>query len=86
MANSIRRKLTKSYIALAVTPLLMVGLILGWKSYTVQKKQALGLQGEVSKRIASEIINFFHEMETSLRVIGNIQDLLHLGALPKTGH
>ena len=51
MKTSIRRKLTATYITLAVSPLLLVGLILGWKSYTVQKEQALALQCEVSKEI-----------------------------------
>ncbi|MGA1823133.1 MAG: response regulator [bacterium] len=78
MPKSIRKRLTASYITLAVSPLLLMGLILGWESYTMQKKQALAFQREVSKRIAVEILNFFHEMEVELKVTSQIQDLSNL--------
>jgi hypothetical protein len=53
--NSIRSRLTLTFIGLVIGPLVVVGGVLAWQSYTVQSEQALTLQHEVAKRVAAQV-------------------------------
>ena len=75
MRNSIRVRLTIAFISLAVGPLLLVGIILAWQSFTVQEQQALNLQREVAQRVATQVTAFFGELENQLGVVGQVQGL-----------
>ena len=78
MRHSIRVRLTSTFIALAICPILLVGVVLAWRSYSVQQEQALQLQRQVAQRVSTEVGAFFSELESELRVVGRIQDLPRL--------
>jgi CheY-like chemotaxis protein/signal transduction histidine kinase len=78
MRLSIRLRLALTFIGLAIGPLLLVGALLGWRSFSVQRVQALQLQRLVAQHAATEIGTFFAERESDLRVAGRVEGLLRL--------
>ena len=66
MRKSIRIRLSMAFIGLAIVPLLLVGTILAWRSFTIEQQQALTLQREVARRVAIEVTAFFEELENEL--------------------
>ena len=78
MRHSIRVRLTCTFIGLAICPLLLVGVVLAWRSYSVQQEQALQLQRQVAQRVSTEVRAFFSELENELRVVGRVQGLSRL--------
>ena len=67
MRNSIRRRLILVFIGLAVGPLLVVGIVLAWQSFISLQQQSLILQQETAKRVNSQVVAFFQELENELR-------------------
>ena len=59
MQKSIRNRLTTIFIALAIGPLLLVGVVLAWQNFTTQQQQALNLQREVTRRVSTQVTAFF---------------------------
>jgi len=78
MHSSIGKRLTVAFIGLAIGPLLLVGIVLSWQSFTIQREQALNLQREVAQRVSTQVTAFFGESENDLRLTGQIQDLQKL--------
>jgi signal transduction histidine kinase len=78
MRNSIHTRLTVAFIGLAIGPLLLVGGVLAWLSFTVQRRQALDLQNEVARRVSAQVTAFFGELESQLRLVGQVQGLQEL--------
>ena len=78
MRGSIRKRLTLAFIGLSIGPLLLVGIILAWQSFTTQKQQALNLQREVAQRVSTEVKAFLDGLESELRVVGQVQGLQKL--------
>jgi hypothetical protein len=75
MRSNIRTRLTVAFISLAIGPLLLVGVILAWQSFTTQQQQALNLQREVARRVATQVTAFFEELENELRLASRVQGL-----------
>ncbi len=75
MRNSIRKRLILVFIGLAVGPLLIVGTILAWRSFTLFQQQSLLLQQEAAKRVNIQVTAFFQELETELRFTIQTQGL-----------
>jgi putative methionine-R-sulfoxide reductase with GAF domain len=67
MRNSIRGRLLLVFIGLAVIPLLVVGVILAWQSFTSLQQQALTLQQEAARRVTSQVTAFFQELENEMQ-------------------
>ncbi len=67
MHNSIRRRLILVFIGLAIVPLLVVGAILALRSFTTLQQQSLMLQQEAARRVNSQVVAFFQELENELR-------------------
>src|SRR4026207_235477 len=78
MRHSIRVRLTVMFIGLAICPVLVVGGVLAWSSYSAQREQALHLQREVALRVSTEVEAFFAELENELRVVAKVQGLPQL--------
>jgi putative methionine-R-sulfoxide reductase with GAF domain len=78
MRNSIRRRLILIFIGLAVGPLLAVGIILAWQSFISLQQQSLSLQQEAAKRVHSQVVAFFRELEDELRFTVQTQELARL--------
>jgi predicted negative regulator of RcsB-dependent stress response len=53
MCQSIRLRLTLTFMGLAIGPLLLVGIVLGWRTYTLQQQQARNLQHQVARRVSA---------------------------------
>jgi methyl-accepting chemotaxis protein len=75
MRNSIRTRLTLAFIGLAVCPLLLVGIVLAWQSFTTQQQQALNLQREVAQRVSSQVTAFLQGVESELLLTSWAQEL-----------
>jgi hypothetical protein len=75
MRGSIRTRLTVAFISLAIGPLVLVGGVLAWLSFTTQRQQALYLQYEVARRVSGHVTAFFEELEDQLRLVGQAQGL-----------
>ncbi|MBN2002082.1 MAG: HAMP domain-containing protein [Anaerolineae bacterium] len=73
MRNSIRKRLTMAFVGLAVGPLLLIGVLLSWQNFNVQRQHALALQGEVAHRVSVEITAFFDDLENRLRLVSQVQ-------------
>ena len=67
MRNSLRTRLIVILIAMAVIPLLLVGIVAGWQGYTAQRRQALDLQRGVAQRISLQVDAFIRELENTAR-------------------
>ena len=78
MRYSIRARLILVFIGLAIGPLLVVGIIFAWQSFTILEQQALTLQQEAAKRVTSQVAAFFQKMENELRFTIQTQRLLGL--------
>ena len=69
MQTTIQTRLTLAFFALAIGPLLVVGVLLSWQSFASQKEQALELQRELAQRAASEVAAFISEAEVRLDTV-----------------
>src|SRR5712691_1934550 len=75
MRRSIRVRLTVAFMGLAIGPLLLVGVVLTWRSYTMQQQQALYLQRQMAQRVSTQVTAFFAELENELQVVSKVQGL-----------
>ena len=73
MPTSIRKRLTYTYIGLALGPVLLLGIIIVWLSYRTQQRHALDLQQQTSKQVAIEVESFIQAREQELRLLEEIQ-------------
>ncbi|MBN1875014.1 MAG: PAS domain S-box protein [Anaerolineae bacterium] len=78
MHSSIRTRLTLAFISLAISPLLLVGVVLARQSFIMQRRQSLDLQREVARRVATQVMAFFEELENELRLTSQMQGLSKL--------
>jgi len=78
MRGSIRKRLTLVFVVLSIGPLLLVGIILSWQSFTTQKQQALSLQRVVAQHVSSHVESFLEGLESELRVVSQVQGLQKL--------
>ena len=74
MYKSIRKRLTIIFLTLAMVPLFLVGIILTLKTYTVQEQEAVALQREVAKHLSSRMLAFVKELESTLRLVLELQN------------
>jgi GAF domain-containing protein/HAMP domain-containing protein len=78
MRESIRTQLTTAFIGLAVLPLLIVVLVLGWQRYQAQQQQAMALQSQTAQRVAAEVANFIQRTDEILRVATEVQGFVEM--------
>ena len=76
--NSLRTRLIVSFIALAIGPLLLAGIIIVWQSFSVQREQALALQYAIARRASVQIESFLRDIESELELVARIDELLGL--------
>lgn len=69
MRNSIRIRLTIYFIGVAIVPLLLVGLVLTYQSFIVQRQQAINLEQTVTQRVSTEVSGFMNRLENQLRTV-----------------
>lgn len=73
--RSIRARWTFLLISLALFPLLLLGIIISWKSYSAQIELTKKYQHEVARRVLGEAQFFFHELETIFKMISMVNNL-----------
>ncbi|MFH1153050.1 MAG: cache domain-containing protein [Pseudomonadota bacterium] len=81
MRNSIRARLTIAFLGLAVVPLLIIGLILASKTYTVQTMEAIALQHEMAAHLSSRVQSLMWNIENDLQMLIRIEDLENLSSM-----
>jgi len=64
--GSIRKRLIISLVLLAIIPLLLLGTLLSWQSFTVQQKQIMELQKEKAQFVVNQISSIIHRQEKEL--------------------
>jgi signal transduction histidine kinase len=79
MPNSIRIRLTMAFLGLAVGPLLIVGLILIFKTYSVQTQDATVLQREMAAHLSSRVKSLIRNLESQLQMLVRLEDLQKFG-------
>ncbi len=72
MFSTVRRQLTIGFIGLAITPLLLAGLVSSSASFRAQEQQALALQQAIARRFASEINLLIGQIENELRQLTRV--------------
>ena len=75
---SIRTRLRAAFIGLAIGPLLLLGIVITYQSYMMQKEQAEELQQEISKRALVQITNYFDALEDELRMAAKVNNIANL--------
>jgi signal transduction histidine kinase len=73
--SSIRTRFTITFLGLAVGPLLVVGVILILKAYTVQTQDAIALQREMAARLSSRVQSLIHNLESGIQMLIRMMDL-----------
>lgn len=66
MKDSIRNRLIKTFVSLALIPLLFLGGILTWQNYAADVKQVKYFQQKIAAQQASIISNIIHEQENKI--------------------
>jgi signal transduction histidine kinase/ActR/RegA family two-component response regulator len=75
MRHSIQTRLTLAFIALAIGPLLLFGLVLAGQSFSVQQQQALNLERQVARRVSIDVSTFIQSLTNNLQVIVQVRGL-----------
>ena len=78
--SSIRTRWAVSLIFLALLPLLVLGIIVSWKSFTVQIELTGKYQREVARHALSYVELFVHELESILSMavkVNNLSNMSH---------
>ena len=72
---SIRARWTFSLVSLALLPLLILGIIVSWKSYSSQIDLTSKYQRELAKHALSEVQVFIHELEAIFKMAIKVNNL-----------
>ena len=78
MRNSLRHRLTLSFIVLSVGPLLLTGGFLAWYGYTTQRIQILLHHQEVVKRVSAETVSFMGGLVNDLQMTAKVYGIQNL--------
>ena len=76
--SSIRTRWAVSLIFLALLPLLVLGIIVSWKSFTVQIELTGKYQREVARHALSYVELFVHELESILNMAVKVNTLSNM--------
>ena len=93
MRKSINTRLIVAFVSLVVIPLLVVGGVTAWQSFTAQRQQTLDLQREIAQGAPTHASSFVNGLEQELGVAATLHRLTQLeedaftnaGLLPETG-
>ena len=72
MKQRLRTKLTIAFIALAIIPLLIIGIILSTRSYTTEREEAIDYQQSITQNAAATIELFVENKERILRLTSEL--------------
>ncbi len=83
--GNLRARLTLNFVLVAVIPLLITGIVVGYLSYSAQAPQALETQNQIAKRVAEQVKNFINQREQELLSLVNVGNLDALNFDEQTG-
>ena len=78
MRNSLRLRLTITFIGLATIPLVIVSLVLAQRNFSIISEQAVDLQSEIAHRVAEEVNTLVRNRENELVFLTNIRNIMLL--------
>ena len=78
VGNSIRKRLTLSFVFFAITPLILLSLVLSGLIFITQQDQIVELQREAAKSAISKTIKVLHEVNARLTVLVSTNNLFKL--------
>jgi len=65
-----------SFIVLAITPLLLAGVLVTRFSFTIQKQRAIGVQREIARQVAARIEEYVLSLDSELRLVNDVAGLM----------
>ena len=78
MLKSIRTRLTLAFMALAIGPILVVGLVLSLKSFNALRDEAILHQKTEAQRIAVSVEDYIRELEHELMLTTQAHKFINL--------
>ncbi|QPC83289.1 HAMP domain-containing protein [Phototrophicus methaneseepsis] len=75
MLNSLRTRLTLTFVSLTIIPLIIVGVLITSRGYNALQNDAVDLQHELAQRTAINLEAFFNERETELTTLTQVYGL-----------
>ena len=69
MRNNLRFRITAIFIALAIGPLVIAGVLLAERSFAAERAQASELEGQIAQRVAAEVDTFFQEFQNEIEFL-----------------
>ncbi len=78
MQYSIRTRLAITFVTLAASLLLLVGVVLAWQSFVMDRQRAVTLQTELASRISLQVVSYIQLQENALKEIIQVQGLGNL--------
>lgn len=76
--NSIRKRIILSYIILSISPIILLGGILLWQIFSVQRIQAENFLSEISKLAAKEIVSIIEDMRDEMFIGSKFTKLVEM--------
>lgn len=78
MRNSLRLRLTITFIGLATIPLMIVSLVLAQRNFSIISEQAVDLQREIAQRVSKDVVDLVGNREDELIFLTNIRNIMLL--------
>lgn len=76
--DSIRKRIILSYIILSISPIILLGGILLWQIFSVQRIQAENFLSEISKLAAKEIVSIIEDMRDEMFIGSKFTKLVEM--------
>jgi signal transduction histidine kinase len=83
-SGSLRQRFIIFFAAMTIIPTLLVGGVVSAQSYVVQQRQALVLQREIARQVATQITSFMTGLEDQLMQVSEVGDFANLTLPEKT--
>lgn len=78
MRKSIQKRLAIHFLVLAVAPLFIIGSIITYETYAIEKKGAIILQREIADHLSARVYSFIQNLESLIRITLQAQNFLKL--------
>ena len=83
--RTLKNLLTLVFSGLAIIPLLLAGLLVGYYTYTFQKEQVFRHEDLICRNMAANLESFFHRLEYNLQTISQFKNFNTLTASEQEG-
>lgn len=80
MSTTLRQRFIIFFVGMTIVPTLLVGGVVSAQSYVIQQQQALTLQREIARQVATQITSFMSGLEDQLIQVSEVGDFAHLSS------